>query len=451
MNDQQWRDKLRKHFADYGQPEPEGLWEDIERGMIANRQSAPRPLSGRILYWGSRLGAAAAVIAAVIWIGSIAFRTDLPETGTTAAGTGAPEVPQSQVRLSGPAEEEPVRPNEGVSIAGNEQHLRPAPAPQAIASGGGTDHDAEPGLEPAIAGDIDIKSSADNTAEESFPESVSPPLPGKDQPSDPDKVQPAVPDKPLPATGRYGDGDLLAGTGQTRRRESGWSARLVASRIPGSGSKGVHRGYGTLNNAVMQSDYITSATLGIDAMSDIKILNKDTRTYTETRHNPPVRAGVMLSYGFTDRLSVESGLTYAYLGSRLKSGSEKSYYETRQSLHYLGIPANLNYSLWRNHLLKVYLSGGGMVEHNISGSNSTDYMDGGRTFSRKNERVRVEGLQWSVNASVGLQVDLSRRVGIFADPGVSYHFNNGSPVETVYKKNPLNFDLTFGLRISFDK
>ncbi len=188
-------------------------------------------------------------------------------------------------------------------------------------------------------------------------------------------------------------------------------------------------------------------------MTDIMLLNRDRemKTYTETRHNLPIRAGVMLSYGLTDRLGVESGLTYTYLGSRLKSGSEQYYYETRQSLHYLGIPVKLNCSLWRSRLLNIYVSGGGMMEWNISGSASTEYRHDGKVFSRDNRRVRIDKPQWSVNASVGVQLNLSRRVGIFADPGISYHFDNGSTVETTYRKNPLNFDLTFGLRISFEK
>ncbi len=191
--------------------------------------------------------------------------------------------------------------------------------------------------------------------------------------------------------------------------------------------------------------------LGDNAMTDILILNRDTQPYTETRHNLPVRAGVMLGYDLTERLGIESGLIYTHLASRLKSGSQRYYYETRQSLHYLGIPVKLNYSLWQSRLLKIYVSGGGMAEWNVSGNASTEYTHDGKIISKENSRVRIDEPQWSVNASLGLQLNLSRRVGIFADPGISYHFDNDSPVETAYKKNPLNFDLTLGLRISLEK
>jgi hypothetical protein len=239
------------------------------------------------------------------------------------------------------------------------------------------------------------------------------------------------------------------------RRSSGWSARIVASGISGSGSRGMREGYGALSGTASLSNIASASPdyvkLGESAATDIMILNQYSKTYTEIHHNPPVRAGMLLSYGLGNRLSIESGLTYTYLSSKLRSGSEQHYYETLQNLHYIGIPANLNYSLWSNDRFSVYLSGGGMVEQNISGSASTEYTDGENTFSKENERVRVTQTQWSVNASAGLQYNFSRRVGLFADPGISYHFDNGSPIETVYKKNPLNFDLTFGLRISLDK
>lgn len=89
------------------------------------------------------------------------------------------------------------------------------------------------------------------------------------------------------------------------------------------------------------------------------------------------------------------------------------------------------------------------MEKCVSGRSRTEYIIGGSTVSTKTEDVMVRQLQWSVNASAGLQLNLSRHVGLYVEPGVSYAFDNGSDVETIYSKHPVNFDLTVGFRFSF--
>ena len=42
---------------------------------------------------------------------------------------------------------------------------------------------------------------------------------------------------------------------------------------------------------------------------------------------------------------------------------------------------------------------------------------------------------------------LGDKVGLYAEPGLNYYFDNGSPVENVFKSRPLNFNLTLGLRL----
>ena len=41
-----------------------------------------------------------------------------------------------------------------------------------------------------------------------------------------------------------------------------------------------------------------------------------------------------------------------------------------------------------------------------------------------------------------------KEVGIYAEPGVGYYFDNGSDVKTAYSDNPLNFNMKLGLRYS---
>lgn len=84
----------------------------------------------------------------------------------------------------------------------------------------------------------------------------------------------------------------------------------------------------------------------------------------------------------------------------------------------------------------------------VEGDSETDYMWRGRIKSSTHKAVREKPWQCSVNASAGMQFNLSSVVGLYVEPGVSYYFDNGSSVSNIYKEKPLNFNLEFGLRFS---
>ena len=50
-----------------------------------------------------------------------------------------------------------------------------------------------------------------------------------------------------------------------------------------------------------------------------------------------------------------------------------------------------------------------------------------------------------------MQFDVLDNVGIYAEPGVSYHFDDHSSLQTIYKEKPLNFNLNVGIRYTIDK
>lgn len=67
------------------------------------------------------------------------------------------------------------------------------------------------------------------------------------------------------------------------------------------------------------------------------------------------------------------------------------------------------------------------------------------------ESLKINSLQWSVNVATGVQYNFSSLIGVYAEPGISYYFDNNSPVETIYKDKPLNFNLNVGVRFTFGK
>ena len=57
----------------------------------------------------------------------------------------------------------------------------------------------------------------------------------------------------------------------------------------------------------------------------------------------------------------------------------------------------------------------------MDGDSETDYMWRGRIKSSTHKAIREKPWQCSVNASAGMQFNLSSVVGLYVEPGVSYY------------------------------
>ena len=150
---------------------------------------------------------------------------------------------------------------------------------------------------------------------------------------------------------------------------------------------------------------------------------------TDTRHHRPVRMSLTFHMPLGGIFGVETGASYTLLRSTVTTTSGSTVNRNIQTLKYLGIPVNLTADLYGNDWCRLYLSGGGMAEKCVSGE--------------------IKPLLWSLNAAAGAQINLGRSLGIYAEPGLSYHFDDGSPVRTIYKDRPLDFMMTVGARMSF--
>lgn len=181
------------------------------------------------------------------------------------------------------------------------------------------------------------------------------------------------------------------------------------------------------------------------AFSELLLANNSSVVSTSTRHRQPVRLELSASYEFAPRFFLSGGLSWSCLVSDMSSGTSASHYDTRQTLHYLGIPLSLGTRFQLSDHLDLSLSAGGMLSKCVYGTSRTDYIVGERTRAHESGRISVNALQWSLNVAAGLGWRFSPSFGIFVKPGLAYYFDDGSFVETVYKERPLNFDFAVGL------
>ena len=235
----------------------------------------------------------------------------------------------------------------------------------------------------------------------------------------------------------------------SRGRHEGAAARwtLSTSAMTGMGASSVTNSTATYVEAVGPDDVIwaDNPQLGIG------IFNQGKSVKTEYKHRLPVRIGLNVAYRLTDRLSVESGVSYTRLSSDMKDGTKDNYSSGSQKLDYIGVPLNVKYRAFGYRRLSVYASAGLLTEKCVSGKTTHEYVISGEKKKHETEDVAAKPWQLSVNAALGAQFDVLRNVGVYVEPGVSYYFDDRSPLSTIYKEKPLNFNLNLGVRYTIGK
>lgn len=234
--------------------------------------------------------------------------------------------------------------------------------------------------------------------------------------------------------------------------------RYSRSHASGSESKvsfGLYSGIGpSLGNGSMPGSIFMNSGGGTSAASGVHTASfplKAENYIDKTNYRQPVRLGARVSYPLNNRFALETGLNYTALEADTKTGYENDFTATNQELHYIGIPLNLRMKVWHWNALDFYLTAGGMAEKCVGGHISTYRVTEGQELSRIREHQTEKPLQWSTNFSAGLQCNFTPSIGLFVEPGMSYYFDNGSSVRTIYKDKPFNFNLNLGLRIGINK
>ena len=454
MKDKNWKQKLQDKMAHYEEPAPDGLWESIERQLPV----AEPPVQGSgkhiISLWVGRLAAAAACIAFVLLIGKewmntpqqpspTATETLSTITATTPVTTEdnlMEEVPQQ--RAADPVRQVPI----GRSLKASATHLPEAEA--------------------------EVTEVADNLVSHNVDEVR------QDSEQEPQPEPPSRASEPTERKGQV-SGNAWTWNSPTQRHKKQEGSRLTASLYASGGPvdalsqrtydlgftpiyayapKTSNASYANAayddasGQQITASNGLAENSAMVRSVSNNLLLNS---TYTEYRHEVkhhlPLRGGINLRYALTDRLAIESGLSYTRMTSDFYEGSPVNYFSTTQTLHYIGVPVHLLYTVWRPSALEIYVIGGVMVEKNKKGDSDTTYQINQTEVTHSTQHFTEKRLLWSANGGVGVQYNLNHLFGIYAEPSVSYYFDNGSSVSNYYKDKPLEFNLKVGLRYSFNR
>lgn len=156
----------------------------------------------------------------------------------------------------------------------------------------------------------------------------------------------------------------------------------------------------------------------------------------------PVIAGIGLRLHLNDVLSVGTGIDYSLLTrsfeGRYVEGLSVQNGDFNHTLQYIGIPIDFFVKLVDKNDITLYSVVGTEAEKAVSNKYrllGTDVVVGDK----------VNGLQWSVGAGLGFEFNVSRRVGIFAEPSVKYYFNCDQP-KNLRTDKPFQMVLRAGVR-----
>ncbi len=424
---EEWKDILQNSLADFEEAAPEGLWQDIEKELSAQTgvsgKAKGRTLTRRNAHW-INLVACAACIACIVGFFIYNRKDDSPKLSEVQSHKQEKALKDYEKHLA-----ENIDMQSPVSVYGYTE--RAVPEEPTV--------DAAPLL--SVAPQMDTDAAVAPSEEK----------PAAEEEHDADKDRKSVVINNNRANHAYtpansGKKNENVGRHNADNSTGKWSASLFAANSMSNG--GDATGMQLLSSSV-NSDAVFGAAL---QENDNLVAGYYVRSSDDEHvdHHHPVRVGLSVRYSLTRRLGIETGVTYSYLSSEISQGEKSNYSKTEQKLHFIGIPLNVDYSLWNNKILNVYVSGGGMVEKNVKGNSTASYLLNGKTQSVTDYKIKMNRLQWSANAAVGVQVNFTKDFGLYAEPGVGYYFDNGSALKTYYSENPLSFNLKLGLRYTIN-
>lgn len=412
-----WLKDIHDKMSDYESDEPRELWDSIRR---AKTSASPRPSSDRIFpsawTWIKRISSAAAIIA-------------IAATAVYHLTLSTPEFPTDTHITSTSTKIQHTTPEAISTTELDTRSSQPLLAATSVTNQTSTLH--------IVDYTDSIPTSSDSIASQQPTETSQ----SIDSHQDIDRHTPTSTPKHTP----YRNNHIARATTSAGHSSSRLSVGVFTSGEAGS----------THNRK--SSQIATYAGLGADAsgwndnpMLGIVVYNQGRQVESDVHHHQPIRSGLSFAYRLSPRITLESGISYTKLLSDIREGSNSHFISGEQTLHYVGIPVNLKYRIlsWKD--FDLYSSAGFMTEKCVSGNSTTDYILDRQVRHTEKESIETKPWQWSINASAGLQYNITSSVGAYAEPGISYYFDDGSSLATIYKDKPLNFNLNIGIRISFD-
>lgn len=452
-----WTDRLRDRMADYEMPVGDELWANIEQSLaqdevFANKNDHSNYGVARSIVM-RRFSIAASIAALLAGSAYVYFHpwNEVAENEVAAIFDKGPKTFIDKRKITVPKDSQAaISDNSQKSISDNGQNVMSKDGLQTLSGGGQTRNNILAqsnsvelvSSESALSLDLDTQSAARSVNEksETVPSSRSSRKVNSLITSEGDVMSSAQNgrrtvlaqssmDEELGRKDKHHRGGLklqLYGENGFIGKTSGGNSPVLMSSMPSSDPV-------YYDKNIKIANFFDERYMAMIPTSDL---------YEETKHHQPISVGMQVGFHLLPKLKLSTGLVYTKVSSDFISGVSDTRTVSTQDLHYIGIPLNLSYFVWEYKGLHTYVTAGGEGAVNIKNHTETD----GEVKESKRDKM-----QWSTNASVGIQYDFIPQLGVYVEPGMKYYFDNGSQIENIFKDKKLNFNIQFGLRFNIGK
>ena len=391
MTKKDWTEQLREQLADYELRAPEGLWADIERRLPQQRNVV-------VNMW-QRWTSVAALIALLFGIGWWLWPSLQPPSKQLAKTANEQRAKTANEQVAETANEQFEKKREELSKA---MTLKQQPQQELVQQG------------VVQQEQVQQEVSQEKVAQQELPKQAQAQKDLAPHPTLQDSpVSPTVRKRKTMSIGLMANNGLMA----YRRTNGVQMSPEMASRFD-------------------FSDYLPTRSSASD--EPIWLVGYEERQH----HSHPISFGLTLSYPLTSHWTLSTGLVYTRLNSQFVNVLSYTPVTTEQHLDYVGVPLNVQYSVWKGKGWKAYASAGAQIDWNFNAKTNIEGVD---------VQTRYDHPQWSLGGSLGIEYDIVPLVGIYAEPGVRYYLKNNSKVKNFFKDQPFNWTLQIGIRLNLGK
>ena len=91
------------------------------------------------------------------------------------------------------------------------------------------------------------------------------------------------------------------------------------------------------------------------------------------------------------------------------------------------------------------------MEKLVSGAATTETAASPTQKTLSSNSVTENRPVFSASLAAGIEYKANQYLSVYAQPGVTRHFDNGSGIKSIYTDKPLNMELNLGVRININK
>lgn len=164
---------------------------------------------------------------------------------------------------------------------------------------------------------------------------------------------------------------------------------------------------------------------------------------SDTKYSLPVNAGLQIQFPVGENMAVGVGVNYSMLKSKYDCLIDKVHYNVKQKLHYIGIPVNVYGLVVERNNFSFYVNAGVTLEKGIRAVYELNSYRDSQKY-----RADIEGVQFSINAGLGVEYKFGNAVGLYFEPNLVY-YTNSEVMYSIRTDQPFQVKADIGFRFHF--